>query len=359
VTPTRAWAWHEDELPRAAAYERSLPKERRYFDAVSEARGEPVRPIITGEMAFRRALQAPFLWATCAPVLLGLAIAARSGGFDPLAATLTVVAVAAGYLGLNSGSELFDPLRVVEGTSSIGGYRAGWPGFRQAAADVHDMPASSGICYIVAAAIGLWLLATRGSLALDALALVGLIVGAVYAAAPGRLAHFGLDAAAIAVLCGPVLLLSTYSIQRAGGLTLEAVAVSVIVGLLAGLIVYVKAIPRRVRDAKAGRRTLAVRWSKASVIAGFDAAAATTFVLLVLGVAAGVLPIPALLVLVAIPLALRIHAGLGRSYEELHGLLGTVSANTLLHANVSLMLLLAYLLVVADRILFDLKPYFW
>jgi 1,4-dihydroxy-2-naphthoate octaprenyltransferase len=221
------------------------------------------------------------------------------------------------------------------------------------------MTGSTVTCYLVAVVVGLGLIVTQGSPALDTLAVVGLIVGAVYAAAPGRLAHLGLDSAAVAVLCGPILLLASYAIQSAGALTIEAVLVSVALGLLAGLIVFVKAIPRRARDAKAGRQTLAVRWSKASVIAGFDVGAAATFVLLVLGVAAGLLPIPALLALVAIPLALRIHSGLNRSYEELHGLLSTVSANALLHANVSLMLLLAYLLVVADRILFSLKPYFW
>jgi 1,4-dihydroxy-2-naphthoate polyprenyltransferase len=357
VYPTRTWVWDEDELPLPVTYERDLPKARRYFETLSAERTEPVRPKPPSGLIAFRVVHAPFLGATFAPVLLGLAVAARSGVFDVIPAVLTLAAVSAVHLGLNVGRDLFDALRGV-------GDAGATPAESEAhlhgnVAALREIAAPAVACYAVAAAIGVALLVTRGSPALAIFAAAGLLIGAAYALPPIKLAHRGFDEIATAIVFGPLLLAGTYLIQSGGGMSLEALVLSVPVGLLAAVIVLVHGIRCREADAKAGRSTLPVRLSRSAVVTGYGLAAAGAFIVMAVGVAIASLPIPALTALVTIPLALRIRSGLARSYDEPHVMLDTAAESTLLHANFTLFLLLTYLMVVADMVFFGLRPYFW
>jgi 1,4-dihydroxy-2-naphthoate octaprenyltransferase len=79
----------------------------------------------------------------------------------------------------------------------------------------------------------------------------------------------------------------------------------------------------------------------------------------VAGVAAGLLPLPGLLVLVAIPLAIRVHAGLIRFYDNPYALMETMATNIQLHLSVGVLLLVGYLLAIADQTFLGLKPFLW
>jgi 1,4-dihydroxy-2-naphthoate octaprenyltransferase len=182
-------------------------------------------------------------------------------------------------------------------------------------------------CYAVALILGLVLLAMRGSPALVVIAAVGFFISVAYTMPPFKLVYRGLGEIATAVGFGPVMLLGAYTVQSRGSLSFEAFVVSIPMGLLVALILYVNEIPDRAGDAKAGKRTLPVRWSEATVIRCFDVAAAGAFVSVVVGVAVGLLPIPALLVLLAIPLAIRVHSGLIRFYDNPYALMDTMAAN--------------------------------
>jgi 1,4-dihydroxy-2-naphthoate octaprenyltransferase len=117
VSPDRVWAWDEAEVAAPAAYERDIPKARRYFATLSAERGEPVRPALSRGMLFIRATRAPFLTATFVPVLLGLAVAARAGVFDVVTAVITLVAAVAVHLGLNVANDVFDTLQGADGAN--------------------------------------------------------------------------------------------------------------------------------------------------------------------------------------------------------------------------------------------------
>ncbi len=67
---------------------------------------------------------------------------------------------------------------------------------------------------------------------------------------------------------------------------------------------------------------------------------------LVAGVALGVLPIPVLLMLLTIPLALKVSRGLRPNYENPYGLMAIMGVNVQLHLRAGLLLLGAYLIVL-------------
>jgi 1,4-dihydroxy-2-naphthoate octaprenyltransferase len=142
------------------------------------------------------------------------------------------------------------------------------------------------------------------------------------------------------------MLLGAYVVQSRGLLTWEPVVASLPIALLVALILYVNEIPDRRGDARAGKLTLPVRLSKATVIAGYRLAAIAAYVIVVAGVVAGLLPVPALLVLLTIPLALQVSRGLEPNYDNPYGLMSIMGVNIKVHLYVGALLLVAYLVVL-------------
>ena len=359
LSPDRVWAWDEHELPLPAAYERSLPKARRFFEALSEERGEPIRPRVSTAMLLIRATRAPFLSATFAPVLLGLAVAARTGIFDPLTAVITLVAASVVHLGLNVANDVFDTLQGADDANTTptkfnGGSRV----LQNALVSMREMSMLAAGCYGVAIALGLILLVLRFSPELVAIAALGLFISVAYTMPPLKLVYRGLGEISTAIGFGPVMLLGTYVVQSRGVISAEAALLSVPIGLFVAMILYVNEIPDRAGDSKAGKRTLPVRWSKAAVIRGFDWSVIGAFVAVGAGVAVGILPAWTSLMLVAIPLARRVHAGLEVAYDNPYELTDAMAANIRLHMVAGLLLLAGYLLAIAGRTYLGINPFF-
>ena len=111
LTGRSAWGWDETEVPFFEYSERSVPRSRRYFDALSAERGTPVKPRLPFGFLVLRTTRLPFLTATIMPVLLGIAIAASHGAFDLASAALTVIGAAFVQLGLNVANDVFDTVQ--------------------------------------------------------------------------------------------------------------------------------------------------------------------------------------------------------------------------------------------------------
>jgi 1,4-dihydroxy-2-naphthoate polyprenyltransferase len=359
LSPDRVWAWDEHELPLPAAYERSLPKARRFFEALSEERGEPIRPKVSTAMLLVRATRAPFLSATFAPVLLGLAVAARAGILDPLTAVITLVAASAVHLGLNVANDVFDTLQGADDANKTptrfsGGSRV----LQNALVSIREMSMLAAACYGLAIALGLFLLIRRGSPELVAIAALGLFISLAYTMPPLKLVYRGFGEVSTAIGFGPVMLLGTYVVQSRGVISAEAALLSIPVALFVAMILYVNEIPDRAGDSKVGKRTLPVRWSKRAVIRGFDWSVIGAFAAVAAGVALGILPGWTLLMLLAIPLATRVHSGLVSAYDDPYRLADAMGANIRLHLVASLLLLAGYLLAIAGHTYLGISPFF-
>jgi 1,4-dihydroxy-2-naphthoate octaprenyltransferase len=344
---TSAWGWDEQELPFFEYSERSVPQSRRYFDALSVERGTPVKPRLSlGWLAFR-ATRLPFLSATIVPVVLGIAIAAAGGAFDTLTALLTIIGASFVQLGLNVANDVFDSTQGADDenvtpTRYSGGSRV----IQYGLVSLRQMAGVATAFYLGAAVIGFVLLWLRPSLALLAIGVVGFVVSIGYTAPPLKLVYRGLGEVAVAIGFGPLMLLGAYVVQTGGALSWEPIVASIPVALLVALILYVNEIPDRRSDARAGKRTLPVRFGPGAVVLGYDVAAAAAYASVVAGVVAGILPVTALLVLLTIPLARRVHAGLVPNYENPYGLMAVMAVNIQLHLFAGLLLFAAYLVVI-------------
>lgn len=348
----RAWGWDEAEVPFFEYSERSTGQSRKYFDALSRERGTPVKPRLSLGFLALRTTRLPFLGATIVPVLLGLAIAASQGFFDPLTAVLTIIGACLVQLGINVSNDVFDSVQGADDanvtpTQFSGGSRViqyGLVTFRQ-------MATLATAFFVAAAAIGLVLLALVPSAALLVIGVTGFIIGLGYTAPPLKLVYRGLGEIAVAVGFGSLMLLGAYVVQSGGSIGWEPVVASIPVALFVSLILYVNEIPDRRGDAHAGKGTLPVRFARTTIVTGYRVAAATAYVVVALGVVAGILPVPTLLILLSIPLALRVSRGLLPNYDNPYGLMAVMGVNIKLHLVAGVTLIVAYAIVMLAAVL--------
>ena len=93
-------------------------------------------------------------------------------------------------------------------------------------------------------------------------------------------------------------------------------------------------------------RRMGVRNHGSTVIAGYNVSVVAAYVILVAGVAVGLLPIPALLALLTVPLALQVSRGLSPNYDNPYGLMAVMGVNVKVHLYAGLLLLAGYAVVL-------------
>ena len=351
VAPARAWGWDESETPFFEYSERSVPQSRRYLEQLSTEKGRTIRPRLSPFWLALRTTRLPFLSATAVPVLLGIAVAASHGAFTWWTALLTVIGGSFAHLAINVTNDVFDTLSGADEANTTPTQFSG--GSRVAVYDLVSVRALSWLAlglFAVAATIGLLLVAVTGSLALLWIGVAGIVVGVAYTAPPLKLVYRGLGEFAVAIGFGPIMLLGAYVVQ-AGQLAWEPLVLSLVPGILIALILFVNEIPDRRSDAQAGKRTLPVRLSPDVIRTGYLAAALGAFLVIVGGVAGGLLPWPAIIAVAAVPLALRVHQGLKIHYDSPYTLMAVMGANVKLNLVVGGLLLASYLATIAVNVL--------
>ena len=350
-TPVRAWGWDETEVPFFEYSERSVPQSRRYLARLSEEKGRTIRPKLSPFWLALRTTRLPFLSATAVPVLLGIAVAASQGAFTWWTALLTLIGGSFAHLAINVTNDIFDTLSGADDANTTPTMYSG--GSRVA---VYDLVTIRGLAAIAvglfgaAAAIGLVLVAITQSMTLLWIGVAGIAVGVAYTAPPLKLVYRGLGELAVAVGFGPIMLLGAYVVQT-GQLAWEPFVLSLVPGILIALILYVNEIPDRRSDAEAGKRTLPVRLSPSAVRTGYLLGAVAAFAIIVAGVVGGLFPWPTLVALAAVPIALRVHAGLKVHYDSPYTLMAVMGANVNLNLVVGGLLLAAYLVTIVVALL--------
>ena len=346
--PMAAWGWDEQTVPFPEYAERQVGQSRRYLARISKEAGRLIRPKLSRGWLTLRATRLPFLSATFVPVLIGIAIAAAHGAFDPLAAALTLIGAAAVHLALNVANDVFDArLGADELNVNPTQYSGGSRVIQYGLVSLRRMTAISAGLYAVAIAVGLILLLTRYSPALLVIGVLGILLSLFYTAPPLKLVYRGLGELTTAIGFGPLMLVGAYVVQTLGLLRPEPLVASIPIALLVALILYVNEVPDRPADDRAGKRTLPVLLPRTLVINGYLVAAVTAFAVILVGVASGLLPIPALVALSPLPLVERVRDGLIRYYDQPYGLMSVMAVNIRIHLYVGVLLFGAYLFVIA------------
>jgi 1,4-dihydroxy-2-naphthoate polyprenyltransferase len=337
-TPHSARGWDENALPFFELCERAVPQARRYLESLSRDRGVTIAPKMGIGWKLFLATRAPFLTATLVPVFLGIAAAAYEHHFSFGLMLLTLLGAISVHLGLNIANDIFDArsgadeLNVTP-TMFSGGSRV----IQYGLVNLRQMVLLSGAFYAVAIVCGLILVA-RTSAGLLWVGVAGLLISWFYTAPPLKLVHRGLGEVCVALGFGPIMTLGAYYVQT-GHYTLRPLILSIPVGLLVMLILYANEIPDRIADASAGKRTLVVRLSPASVIRGYVISVTVAYLTLIAGVVTGVIPWPAIIGLLTIPMAIQTARGLRDHYDRPYEVMAFLQKNVMLHSSTGVLLI--------------------
>jgi 1,4-dihydroxy-2-naphthoate octaprenyltransferase len=157
--------------------------------------------------------------------------------------------------------------------------------------------------------------------------------------------HRGLGEIAVALGFGPIMVLGAQYVQEQR-FTWGAGYASIPIAILIALVLYANEVPDRPGDAAAGKRTLPVRLSKEGVIRLYEASVAAAFGLIVGGAVSGLLVRPAILAVLAAPLALKVRRGLMESYDDPYALMPSLGVGVNLHLYTGMLLIAGYVISI-------------
>jgi len=274
------------------------------------------------------------LTAAAAPVIVGLALAHRSGHVRAMLGLMTLLAALLIQIGTNLANDYFDFVAGADTAARLGPLRVTQAGLvepstvRNAALGVLGLAALIG-CYLVS--VGGWPILCIG--------IVSLVAAIAYTAGPWPLAYNGLGDAFVFVFFGLVAVNGTVFLQT-GAATSLSMAASIPIACLVTAILVVNNLRDVDTDGRAGKRTLAVQFGQDFARAEYGGLVVIAFlmtpVLAWLGGAMLLLPIA------ATPLAFEeIRAIFRRTGAELNQSLARTAA---LHLTYGLLLTLALIL---------------
>jgi 1,4-dihydroxy-2-naphthoate polyprenyltransferase len=209
--------------------------------------------------------------AAIVPVAVGTACAAAVGRVAWAPALAALAGSLAIQIGTNFANDVFDAERGADGPDRIGPVRAVSAGLITAAA----MKRAMILAFAIAAAFGLYL-ATVGGWPIVVAGILSILSGIAYTGGPYPLGYHGLGDVFVMIFFGLVAVCGTAFVQlgHVPGLALLA---ALPVGALATAILVVNNLRDRATDARAGKRTLAVRLGRRGVLVEYIALLAIAF----------------------------------------------------------------------------------
>jgi len=198
--------------------------------------------------------------AAIVPVAVGTACVAATGRVAPAPALAALAGSLAIQIGTNFANDVFDAERGADGPDRIGPTRAVSAGLITAAA----MKRAMILAFAIAAAFGVYL-ATVGGWPIVVVGLLSIASGIAYTGGPYPLGYHGLGDVFVMIFFGIVAVCGTAFVQLGHVPGLAALA-ALPVGALATAILVVNNLRDRATDARAGKRTLAVRLGRRGVL---------------------------------------------------------------------------------------------
>ena len=202
------------------------------------------------------AIRPKTLPAAIIPVLLGSALAWKSGAFQMLPAFLCFAFSLLVQIATNLGNDYYDFIKGADTPDRIGPFRATASGVVQPLV----MKRAMCVIFVIASWFGLGLI-PYGGWPLLIVGFSSIFCGFAYTGGPYPLGYHGWGDLLVFVFFGVIAVVFTNYIQT-GQFTFEAFLVSWIVGSLATNILVVNNYRDKETDARAGKNTLTVRFGR-------------------------------------------------------------------------------------------------
>ncbi len=290
-----------------------------------------------------RAMRIQFLQASVLPVLLGAALGYHEASRFWETLGIMIVAIAAVNIGTNLANDYYDHRSGAdEGNRDPTPFSGGSRVIQERLIPPSQVLRASILFYALGAVLGLVLTWIAGW-GLLLFGVFGIVLSYFYTAPPLKLGYRGMGEVLVGILLGPVSVLGAYYVytRRIG---MDALALSLPVGLLVAAILYINQFPDAASDAAAGKRHWVVRLGKPRGVKVYILIVFMAYLSITLSAVSGLLPAWTLLSLVTLPVAIRASRILCRSYERTTQMLPAMGLTITLHLSVGLLLLAGLIL---------------
>ncbi len=195
--------------------------------------------------------------AAIAPVIIGTALAIGDGGFHLPSAILCFLGALVIQIGTNLANDYYDFKKGTDTHERVGPLRVTQAGLIAP----EKVKLAFILCFSLAFAIA-FQLSLRGGWPLLAIGIAAIISGILYTAGPRPLGYNGLGEIFAFIFFGPIAVGATYYIQTRE-INPAVILAGVAPGLLSAAILVVNNLRDIETDAKANKKTLAVRFGRA------------------------------------------------------------------------------------------------
>jgi len=208
---------------------------------------------VSARSAWWLAIRPATLTASAAPVLVGTGAAWADGTFNAGPALAALLGASLLQVGANFANDVFDFERGADNADRLGPQRATQQGWISA----QQMKRAMWLAFAGATFVGLYLTLVAGWPVL-ALGLLSIAAAYLYTGGPSPYGYLGLGDLAVFLFFGPGAVVGTCYVQSLAVSPLALLA-SIPIGTLATAILVVNNLRDIETDARAGKRTLAVR----------------------------------------------------------------------------------------------------
>lgn len=205
------------------------------------------------------------LTAAVAPVMVGTATALYVGQARPWVAAVALLGAFLIQIGTNFANDYFDHIKGADTDDRLGPTRVTQAGL----IPPEQVRAAMVLTFAAAVAVGA-VLVWVGGWPIVAIGVASVISGVAYTGGPYPLGYHGLGDVFVFVFFGVIAVVATDFLQT-GTWSLLALAASVPIGALSTAILVVNNLRDAPTDARAGKRTLAVRFGESFAVAEYVA----------------------------------------------------------------------------------------
>lgn len=269
--------------------------------------------------AWLLAIRPRTLFVGATPVLVGAALAHRSGTFAPLPALAALVGALLLQIGSNLANDVFDYEKGADTEERLGPLRVTQAGLLTPSA----MKRGMAVVFALALAVGVYLTSVAGW-PIVVIGLLSIAAAIAYTGGPYPLGYNGLGDVFVFAFFGLVAVVGTAWVAS-GELSAQAFYAGAAVGALATNVLVVNNVRDIEQDQKAGKRTVIVRFGRRFGELEYIACVAVAYAVPLLFVLLGFASLMALLPWATLPLALKLWS---RVRHERGAALNLVLANT-------------------------------
>src|SRR3989338_2088894 len=206
-----------------------------------------------------KAFRVPFFTATIVPIALGSVAAwCDTSRFLWLRFWLALFGGVLMHAGTNLANDYFDHISGCdEANPNPTPFSGGSRDIQEGLIPAKGVLKAFIICFVLGGAIGLYLNNICGRNIILILGIIGVFLGIFYTAKPFRIGYGSFGELAVGIGFGPLMVMGAYYVQ-AKTLPMSAFLISIPIGILIALVLYINEFPDYEGDKAVGKRTLVV-----------------------------------------------------------------------------------------------------